>query len=246
MPRRLAAVLLPLLFLAPASLSAQSRTTAIRGTVVDSTGQPVADAEVTLGLGGAAVRTDALGRYRIEDPPGGAHWVFVRRVGFAPTRRTVRVKQDAVTPLDFTLVPTTLTLAEFIVEAVEDWRRARSSVGSIFLAQEDLAAGNRTEVSETVRLYLPYGVFRESGPDALDRAGLEGLNLVQAGGSLRCAPAVSYNGERPRNGFPVDAFPLSEVEAVEVYRPGQSRVPWEFADLRRAVACGTVVVWLKH
>jgi len=244
--RQLLIILVVLILLAlPSHLSAQGRATILRGTVTDTTGQPLAGAEVWVGTGGTAVRTDAMGRYRIDNPPSGGQWVFVRRVGYAPGRRTVRVRQEVATALDFTLTPTTLTLADFVVEAVEDWRRARSSVGSIFLAQQDLQAGNRTEVSETVRMYLPYGVFRESGPDALDRAGMAGLNLIRAGGSLRCAPAVSYNGERPREGFPVDAFPLSEVEAVEVYRPGQSRVPWEFADIRRAVACGTVVVWLK-
>lgn len=245
MSRRLAALLVPLFLLGPSILSAQTRVTVLRGTVVDSTGQPVVGAEVSVGLGGTAIQTDAMGRYRIENPPSGAQWVFVRRVGYGPTRRTVRIKQDAVTPLDFSLVPTTLTLSDFVIQAVEDWRRARTSVGGIFLAHDDLAAGNRTEVSETIRLYLPYGVFRSQGQDALDRAGWQGLSLAQAGGRLRCAPAVSYNGERPREGFPVDAYPLSAVEAVEVYRPGQSRVPWEFADMNRAVACGTVVVWLK-
>lgn len=242
--RRLAP-LLAVLLLTPTLLAAQGRVTILQGTVVDTTGQPVEGAEVVVGLKGTAVRTDAFGRYRIEHPPVGGQWVFVRRVGYSPARRTVRVKADATTPLDFTVVPSTLTLSDFVVEAVEDWRRARSSAGSIFLAHDDLAAGNRTEVSETVRLYLPYGIFREQGRDAFDVSRWQSLNLAQAGGRLRCAPAVSYNGERPRDGFPVDAYPLDAVEAVEVYRPGQSRVPWEFADIGRAVACGTVVVWLK-
>jgi hypothetical protein len=242
---RSTAPLLALLFVLAPAVSAQIPSTTLRGIVSDTTGSPIANAEVSLGQGTQTVRTDAMGRYRIEEVPAGAQWVFVRRLGFAPTRRTVRAKRDAVTPLDFTMVPSTLTLADYVVESVEDWRRARASVAGIFLTHDDLTAGNRTEVSETVRFYLPNGIFSDGRRDAFERARGQSLTLIRAGGPLRCAPAVSFNGDRPREGFPVDAFPVDAVEAVEVYRAGQSRVPWEFADNGRAMACGTVVVWLK-
>jgi hypothetical protein len=43
----------------------------------------------------------------------------------------------------------------------------------------------------------------------------------------------------------VDDIPVSEVEAIEIYKPRWSHIPVEYSFHPRAQACGLVVIWQR-
>lgn len=65
-----------------ATLEAQSAGTVLRGLVLDSAANRIADVELTLLPLGAVVRSDSAGRFRFPLASGGAYRIVARRIGF--------------------------------------------------------------------------------------------------------------------------------------------------------------------
>src|SRR5919112_2574237 len=74
----------------------------------------VVAAEVDSALAGALVsiegfqisrQTDAAGNFRFTEVTPGKHVILARRIGYAPLRRTIRVRAGAETTVDLVLQP---------------------------------------------------------------------------------------------------------------------------------------------
>ncbi len=92
-----------LLAASPLGLLAQG-TGVLAGVVKeDSTGRPIAGAEVSVDVARRQALTDAQGRFRLADVAAGAHTVNVRRLGYAPLSVTVQFAVDEVVEKTFTL-----------------------------------------------------------------------------------------------------------------------------------------------
>jgi hypothetical protein len=107
-------------------------TATVRGRVVDAVdGRPVAAALVALRLSdgrraaGAerVARTDGEGRFAVAGVPAGAWTLVVRRLGYAPGERRLRLPEDS-TAGDVRLAPAPADLAELVVSSPG---RARSA-----------------------------------------------------------------------------------------------------------------------
>ena len=122
-------VLIPHLALAaaphvPAAMAAAPRapiaaravaTDTVQGTVVDSTGAPVADVVVSLVELERALTTGRDGRFVLVNVPRGRQTLAVRRVGYAPQSQTLLV--SGTTTLTLTLGATALRLEAVTVTA---------------------------------------------------------------------------------------------------------------------------------
>jgi len=103
MHRSLLAVVL-LSVLALRGVSAQQYN--VTGTVRDgATGQPVFGAIVSLSRGDneRVARTDQGGGFAFTNVPSGSWMVYVRRLGYEPTRRAIEVQSGTVVQIDFTI-----------------------------------------------------------------------------------------------------------------------------------------------
>lgn len=251
--RSLLPALLALLAGAPAvAQEADARPpTIVTGTVRDPDGRPVVGAEVFLGTATTPATTNAGGVYRITAPRGGAYWVAVRRIGYSPSRRSVTLRSHESHTLDLVMDPLPLHLPEIVVEEqsgfrhrrlADFWRRSRSGWGR-FVTRDVIDRQNPLQLSQVVRRFLPFAALGDFDHDSFDPYGDRTSFYFR--GARRCAPAISYNGTFPSEGWRVNDFPVHAVEALEIYRPGQSEIPFEFQMSRRAVACGLVVVWIS-
>ncbi|MCC6241820.1 MAG: carboxypeptidase regulatory-like domain-containing protein [Gemmatimonadaceae bacterium] len=61
----------------------------VGSVIVDSTGAPIVNADVSLTDLGRTVRTDSRGAFRVDDVPVGTHVLSVRQVGYAPSFATL-------------------------------------------------------------------------------------------------------------------------------------------------------------
>ncbi|HUQ98117.1 MAG TPA: SusC/RagA family TonB-linked outer membrane protein [Gemmatimonadaceae bacterium] len=99
----------------PQLAAAQSGGT-VSGRVVESSSQrPIADAQVTVVGTDRAAITNGNGEYTISGVPAGAQRLRIRRIGFAPSDRTVTVESGQTASVDFNINPTATDLAAVVV-----------------------------------------------------------------------------------------------------------------------------------
>lgn len=257
MTRRLA-LLLSIVATRPAF--AQATAGVIVGRVLgDSSGAPVAGADVSVPAIGRTVRTDAEGRFRIDGLPGGALAVQIRSVGFAPLRAQATLLEGDTLRVDLRLVRTLTELARVTVrdEAPkvnpEFDRRASSGIGT-FLRPAFFEDKRDQRLSDAVRRVsgMQIQVLPGGGYAFASRRGVDGNSAGLRGPRSKlppaCYAAVYLDGVRifAGEGAPPkidDILPMGDVGALEYYS-GPARTPTELN--ATGSACGTVVIWSRR
>ena len=250
-------ILTSLLFLQLAAFQAGAQTEGpiVTGVVKDTSGSPIVGAEVFVGRAEKPVVTNEAGRFRVISSFTGPQWVAVRKIGYSPARRSVRLSktETQVVDLVMTVLPVHLPELKVVEESgfkrsrLQDfWGRYHSTYGGYFVTGEDLARRNAISLSNVVRLYLPYAALESWERNTMDYGPMMNTyTLATSSNTRRCAPAISYNGSMPDDFWSVGDIPVSQVEAVEVYKPRWMRIPTEFQMYGRAVQCGLVIIWTK-
>ena len=234
---------------------AQAEPPIVTGVVRDTAGTPIAGAEVFVGKADKPVVTNEAGRFRVVSPYTGPQWIAVRRIGFSPTRRSVRLLRSETQVVDLVMTALPVHLPELkVVEQsglkrrrLQDfWRRYESVYGGYFITGEDLERRNPINLASVVRIHLPYAALESWERDVMDYGPMTRTYTLASTQPLRrCAPAISYNGSMPDDFYTVSDIPVSSVEAIEVYKPRWLRVPTEFQMYGRALECGLVIVWTR-
>ena len=244
-----------LVSLAAPSLRAQA---SIAGTVTDAmTGRPISDAQVFFGNRTVPTVTNQFGKYRLDSLAPGRRWLLVRRIGYAPARRSLTVEGNTTIDLNIGLDPLPLTLPDVEVQAqsgfgvrrLQDFWRRYSTAWGRFTTRDDVERFGGAWLSTLVRMYLPRAPVTRSEVDAYYDTHTNGFSQITTStpgfAALgQCPPAVSIDGSTPWGLQYVDDVYPSQVEAMEIYKPGL-RVPIEFAFYAQALSCGLVVIWLR-
>jgi len=246
---------LALLCLTVLPLAAQTDNPIVTGYVRDSAGRPIPGAEVFVGRMEKPAVTNDEGRYRMVSTVSGPQWVGVRKIGFSPARRSVRIMKNETQVVDLVMTALPVTLPE--LKVVEEsgmhrkrldtfWRRYGSEYGGYFITGEDLERRNPISLGTVIRQYLPHAALEDWERNSMDYGPIiHGYAVAGSSRIRRCAPAVSFNGTMPNDIWSVSDIPVSSVEAVEVYKPRWMRIPAEYQMYGRAMQCGLVIVWTK-
>jgi len=213
----------------------------VTGTVKDSAGAPVPEAEVTV-IEGATLRrpvaTDAQGRFELRDVPAGRLTVRVRRLGYQP--RTVDVLLGATAPttfLEIIVTPAPAQLEEVRVHPnpvgrlreFYDHRQQRGSFAR-FLEPADIRRIAPTSASELFR----------SVPGITIRAATTGGNTIRIRG---CQPTVWVDGQRIPGAELDDVVQPSDIGGIEFY-PSSAGIPPQYLDPSNRL-CGLILVWTR-
>lgn len=225
----------------------------IVGTVRSEQQAPIADAEITVVGSEHAARSAASGAYRVDSVPAGRYMVQVRRLGFKPLYYAVTLKPGERRDVDVELEALPTQLAAVTVRErsgyggreawrLRDfgWRRRTTTARARFLTRDDLARyrGAGTLLS-AVRGEWPLSMC----PQPVDAMTFDAWELADnplAPGV--CRVAVSIDGGVPIAAGAALAYPLSQVEAVEIYRNGIG-TPIEFQTGAAHRAGVILVVW---
>lgn len=230
----------------------------ISGVLMDNrTGQPVADAQVTLRdvreRPVERTRTDSAGAFhlRVSDP--GGYTLLAERPGYQGSESgvitltpsdTVRVEMRVATDA-MVLAPLTVVSASGQVMrdhqlAGFQWRRERQPFGR-YMGREEIRALNpfyTTDVLQHIPAVQVHGGFERSITLPL-RSG--------AGAGARCVPNLYVDGMMVRmdgGDFTLDNLVRgSGLAAVEVYATPQT-APGEFPPFENPL-CGVVVIWTE-
>lgn len=216
----------------------------VRGTVVDTAGEVIADADV----GSVALRrltkSDAQGRFSLTDLPAGTLELSVRRLGYQPTTVTVMVGP----PTDSLRVvlrhhPTTLTAVELAERAmrqmlwIEDFHRRRISGLGTYVSREEIENRRAIRASDLLR-NLP-------GIRFVSMQGRTGVRFVSSAVQRRdCIPMIWLDGQRAP-GMEIDEIVVTDIEGIELYN-GPSTTPMRFSQSQGTrTSCGTIVIWSR-
>jgi hypothetical protein len=214
------------------SARVRAGASSVRGSVTDGSGDPVANAHVSVTEGNAATVTDSGGRFILEAQPAGTQALVVRRLGFLPKQVSVNLTPRARAEVTVRLDQYVPVLDEVRIQAVSE--SALSDVG--YARRKRQGAGQYMDRD---------AIKRRNAVRLADLfTGFRGLRVV--GEEVRGQPEGSGNrcvryfidGQQWRGGPPGDFVLPSEVAAVEVYSRGLT--PGEFQSFGD---CETIVIW---
>jgi TonB-dependent starch-binding outer membrane protein SusC len=166
------------------SLHAQTGT--VTGTVVSTTGQPVANAFVSLTASSRSGITNARGQYTFQNVPAGAQDVQVTSLGYRTSTQTATVVAGQTVVLDFTLTVSAVALDEVVVTG-QAAGVARREIGTS-IASVDVTALESAPINSLSQLL---------------QARAPGVNVMPGGGKsgqgsrivLRGAASISQSNE---------------------------------------------------
>lgn len=175
------------LWVAPATATPlHAQTGTVTGTVVNTAGQPVANAFVTLGASNRSGITNARGQYTFQNVPAGALEIQVTSLGYRTSTQTATIVAGQTTVLDFTLSVSAVALDEVVVTG-QAAGVARREIGTS-IASVDVTALESAPVNNLSQLL---------------QARAPGVNVMPGGGKsgqgsrivLRGAASISQSNE---------------------------------------------------
>ena len=217
------------------------------GTVTDSSGAPLAGADVRLVVAGAMVnrvRTGDDGRFFVSGDvrSGDRSTLDVRRMGFSAREVELVFPRDTMGVLIIVMDRSASRLAGSQIgddaENASGWlrefyqRRKSHNLGIYFTRQDILSKQPR---------YLS-DVLRGVAGVTLSTSRRDGLIIRMR--NCRYAPVVWMNGFRVAQTELDEVARLDDVAAMEVYLTNAG-VPSEFLD-RSNLGCGTILVWTRE
>lgn len=226
----------------PGALFAQRPEGIVIGVVQDSLGAALSGAQVSVEGSTARAVTDASGAFRLTRVQAGTAQIHIRRLGYRPESRELRVQAGTETRLDVQLASLPMRLP-----TVEVRRRVEAYDSRLagFNARKERQVGHFVTREQLDRMSSARFV------DALRQVPGVRLRPIRGGGTTialrgsRCPPLVFIDG------FPADAgvmdldmLDLASVEGIEIYS-GVATVPPEFMGARGTHACGVVAVWSR-
>lgn len=243
-----------LLALTAPSVNAQGVT--LRGRVLSAaTGQPIADATLTMPTLGRRSRADSLGRFSLLYLRDGEHDLIVQAVGYAPVRALVPLGAGAPLELDVELTPLPPVLDSVVATADVD--APRNLAMREFESRRAMGLGHFITRAELLR-------ERGRSLDALLRSRVPGVRLVsvnsmivaatgrgsgEIGQATPCFVNVVVDGmlrwftgdTRPM--FDLRSLDASMIAGIEYYTVASTPIEFNF---RGHAPCGTLVIWLQN
>ena len=224
----------------PRQASAQEGT--LRGTVTDSTGAPIAAADVGIAALHRLTKTDDRGRFSFDKMPLGPVDVSVRRLGYTPQTVKATVSNTLEFSFSVTLAAQAAVLAGVDVSekrrriGIEDFHKRRIRGVGAFITREDILARHASVPTDVLRSTPGLQIVRT-------RTG-QGIRFSSASTGRRdCIPMMWIDGQRAP-GMEIDELPVTDIEGIELYR-GASTTPPQFWQ-GNTPSCGTIVVWSRN
>lgn len=243
---------------APAYRARQQGTASITGRVKDATtGEPLANAAVSIEPSTARTLTAPDGRYVLRNIPAGSYVVSVRFLGHIPVMKPIELLADSTKVADFAMVSTAATLDQIVTTGAGEQRRvelgnAIATINADSIAKTapitsltDLISGRTPNVDVQLTSGMtgdgPAIRIRGQGSITVPNDPILIIDGVRADGSPGGASDVfGYLGTFPSPSRLNDLNP-SEIESVEVLRG-----PSAATEYGTDAANGVIVVKTKH
>ncbi|HVX41116.1 MAG TPA: carboxypeptidase regulatory-like domain-containing protein [Gemmatimonadaceae bacterium] len=248
------AVPLVVLPLAAASLHGQQSSASLVGWIRDSSGTPVANAQIEILRASPASafvrivgsgRTNDSGWFAVRSLVPSAITVRIRRFGFQPQEFDFTLHDAKVDSVSVTMPQSARLLAAVRTDAsverrkkdLEGFYRRRAKGYGTFITRDDIEARHTNTLSDMVR-DLPGIRVVHAG------TGRQGVRFdLSNAKAIDCPPQYWIDGRRVPN-TDIDDYPATDVEGIELYA-GPASTPLEFSQTASRYTCGTIVIWTR-
>ncbi len=217
---------------------AQAGSATVSGVVSDSSGVPLAGAEISaIGIDLRA-RTGKRGEFQLSGVPLGPLELEARRLGFRPETLTVAVATRDGTLAAFRLRQIADVLPTVRVSAKKKYtgrlagyhERLASNTGGYFVTREKIDQIRPRQVTDLLRTVPGVEVIRGA------RIRLRGRG---------CAPLIWLDGtQMPAGEVDINSFPPASIEGIEVYASATG-APFRYQGTRDQGRCGTILLWSR-
>jgi iron complex outermembrane recepter protein len=200
--------------LASVSARAGHVAPAIVGTVRDTTGRPLANAQIIVGVVNRALQSDANGRFVIRGLAPGVHHLDVSLIGFAGRHLVVTVPESGPdVMLDIVLRPSALRLTGVLVSAAPSGSDALGvTQAAVELSGKGLALNLGNSVAQTLA-NEPGMAMRFNGPMANMPVirGLTGDRILVLQDGERAGDLASSSAD---HALSIDPFSAERIEVI--------------------------------
>jgi hypothetical protein len=207
---------------------------AVTGVVLGENGRPLADVEVRVLNARPVTRTDAAGRYTLNNLPSGTQLLAVRRIGYLVGDVAVELRPNRVVSQNV-LLRRVVSLDSIRVVARRsryadfEYRRRNSAMGR-FLTAGDLAKQHATELAPVIQHVGGFTVVG-FGPNA------QVYSTAAKAGRPNCKEVnVVIDGVDQAT---INMVPPHDIAALEIY-PEAAGAPGQYR-----AECGLIVIWTK-
>jgi hypothetical protein len=218
------------------------KTTTIHGTVRDAHDRPVSGATIDVDGVAAEVRTNADGRFVLNDVPTGSRTMAIRTIGYAPLFQPITVLQNQTDDIQITMVAT--ALASVSVTG----RQNVSHLQLDFEQRKREGFGTFKDSTEIVKHTSIRSIFQgipsvsitgtdESAFDLFTPTQTMATNNPAQG----CEMNIFIDGHPADTGILI-SLAKQQIAAIEVY-VRQEFAPGQYISLQNN--CGIVLVWTK-
>jgi hypothetical protein len=242
--------------LLPSSTFAQSAT--VRGRVLSATtGQPIANATLSLSAVARTTRTDSLGEFTLSGLPPGEQALLVQAVGYTPVRALVPLTAGPPIELDVDLDPLPPVLDRVVTEAdvdaprnfnIGDFDDRRARGLGRFITRAELLRDRGRPLDAVLRARVPGVRYHDEGGKVIAASGRDGGKRSDPG-AKGCYVNVIVDGVL-RYGvgtqapfFDLRSLEVSMIAGIEYYTVAS--LPAQF-NLRGSAPCGTLVIWMQN
>ena len=211
-----------------------SGTATVSGVVLGEGGRPLGDVEIRVVNARPTTRTDAAGRFTLNNLPSGTQLLSVRRIGYLVGDVAVELRPNRTVSQNI-LLRRVVSLDSIRVVARRsryadfEYRRRNSPVGR-FLTANDLAKQHATELGPVIQRVGGFTVVG-FGPNTqvystaakMGRPNCKEVNVVIDGADQAT----------------INMVPPHDIAAVEVY-PEAAGAPGQYRS-----ECGLILIWTK-
>jgi iron complex outermembrane receptor protein len=195
------------------SLAAQATGT-IGGTVTDSSGHPIVNAQVQIENAARQTVTDSSGRFRLTGVAAGTVNVRVKRIGFFPIAVPAQVTAGESTAVAIVLRASAINVPQVIVTAAKRSQLLDQAVTSVELVPEQVISRRAVNTVDEALDRAP-GVQLISG--TVNVRGSTGYTSGLGSRVLLLVDGVPAN-QGDRGGINWDVIPVDQVDRVEVVK----------------------------
>jgi len=129
-----------------ASVVSWAQLGTLQGSITTADGKPAEFVNVYIKSTSKGTTSDGAGKFEIRKIPAGSHIVVASFVGFDPLERSVDVKSDDVTNVEFILKETAAQLSEIVVRGDRDGYKADATSASLRLRSSLLETPQNIQV----------------------------------------------------------------------------------------------------
>jgi hypothetical protein len=244
-------------------------TSALVGTISDSSGRPISKAQIHTLDSTARTTTGPVGQFTLQNLHSGANRISVRAIGYAPVEFTVDLAPGETRHATITLRTIATRLTAVVVNEIRTHQILRElgfydragSIRGTFLTPEILATRPGEHTGDLLRGVNGVQVQRVNGGAlpfsgggyiSIGSQGVCLMNLYIDGSRVEIGNAMDQFGSSPSREMQKaakaatvtldDVISGSDIGAIEVYPSGVTS-PQQYTGVSRG--CGTIVMWTK-